>query len=499
MNRTSLGTGVLLFVFAVAPVQATHQLPTPAVWWKLDETVLPPDGMTNGGFETYTTSPGVPDSWLLSGGSASSFTRETGTVHSGTNAVRITMPSPTAGQALGKVITGIVTMGVSNTACTWLKQSTSTSQAIRMMVQQNGAGIASTFGITGETSLRQHCVLFTPTMGNEYSIIIEIRSVGQVGDFVIFDDVAVRSSVTADDAIGTRDGTVSASVGTLGATGVQNTAYNFDGVGILSQTAATAVAPSTFFSLTAWFNPDTLPPSTGAYGIVASSQSPTGFRLFIEGTLRLEFDGAPGEIANLQSLGTPFTGQWHFAAATWDATTACLYVNGALQQCVRPGATPIPTSPYQVTIGSLGGEGFPFDGRIDDVRIYDKTLTESQISDLYLAPAHNPCTEQTTQINSVSSSVGTGLIRTLTILGVMVGVLSTIGFVFGRRTGAFILLALTTILAAGTGTPTVAATDPCFITGDAGVDSFSTFTITASFYMALTLLVVGAIALARRG
>jgi hypothetical protein len=69
---------------------------------------------------------------------------------------------------------------------------------------------------------------------------------------------------------------------------------------------------------------------------------------------------------------------WTHLAATYDGTTLRLYVNGALA-----GSTPL-TGPLDTTTGPLriGGNAIRsewFNGLIDEVRVYNRALTQGEI------------------------------------------------------------------------------------------------------------------------
>jgi hypothetical protein len=68
---------------------------------------------------------------------------------------------------------------------------------------------------------------------------------------------------------------------------------------------------------------------------------------------------------------------WTHLACTFNGTTAKLFVNGT-EVASRPETTPITTSDEPAHIGgNFYGEWFP--GRIDEVRIYNRALTEEEI------------------------------------------------------------------------------------------------------------------------
>lgn len=76
-------------------------------------------------------------------------------------------------------------------------------------------------------------------------------------------------------------------------------------------------------------------------------------------------------------------GQWIHAAAVYDGATMRLYQDGDLVGSVAKSGT-ISTNPgVPVAIGNQpAGAGRPFDGNIDDMRIYDRALTAAEIQAL---------------------------------------------------------------------------------------------------------------------
>ena len=67
---------------------------------------------------------------------------------------------------------------------------------------------------------------------------------------------------------------------------------------------------------------------------------------------------------------------WHYVVATWDGTTAKIYVDGILDMTPGTLASPIDSSSsYPVMIGDYGNASAVFNGYIDEVKIYNRALT----------------------------------------------------------------------------------------------------------------------------
>lgn len=75
------------------------------------------------------------------------------------------------------------------------------------------------------------------------------------------------------------------------------------------------------------------------------------------------------------------TGQWVHFAGTWSGTTARVYVDGVLKGSITISG-PLVASTGMLRIGGLVSSGNRyFDGSMDEVRIYDRALSQSEIQD----------------------------------------------------------------------------------------------------------------------
>lgn len=103
------------------------------------------------------------------------------------------------------------------------------------------------------------------------------------------------------------------------------------------------------------------------------------------GALRVEIGG--GSVRGTKDLRD---GQWHHVAgvlpvlAAPNATNILLYVDGAPEPLGSSISSPINTDSISATIG-VDSQNRHFNGLIDEVRIYDRALTASEIAALYSA------------------------------------------------------------------------------------------------------------------
>ncbi|HVZ59748.1 MAG TPA: LamG-like jellyroll fold domain-containing protein, partial [Terriglobales bacterium] len=80
----------------------------------------------------------------------------------------------------------------------------------------------------------------------------------------------------------------------------------------------------------------------------------------------------------LTSSSAVAAGQFYHIACTWNGATALMYVNGTQNASAAQGVTPsVNTAP--LTIGQYGGNSDPTSGIIDEVRIYNRALSATEI------------------------------------------------------------------------------------------------------------------------
>lgn len=75
--------------------------------------------------------------------------------------------------------------------------------------------------------------------------------------------------------------------------------------------------------------------------------------------------------------------RWYHVATTWDGSTITSYVNGHIDRTASYSNT-LDTGTNNLNIGRAANGGFHLDGLIDEVAIWNRALTASQIEKLFL-------------------------------------------------------------------------------------------------------------------
>ncbi len=165
-------------------------------------------------------------------------------------------------------------------------------------------------------------------------------------------------------------------------------AYSFDGVDdYISVANSASLNPTTAITLSAWIKPLSITANT-YYEIMR--QESGGRKLFsfqnvgTQLTLGLSTGGLYWETDFPITASTFTDGQWHYVVYTYDGSYAKLYIDSALNNSqAHTGAIDAGTS--SLYIGSLNGASEFFNGTIDEVQIYNRSLSAQEISAIYTA------------------------------------------------------------------------------------------------------------------
>ncbi|WP_104734026.1 choice-of-anchor D domain-containing protein [Hanstruepera ponticola] len=145
------------------------------------------------------------------------------------------------------------------------------------------------------------------------------------------------------------------------------------------------------FSLEAWILQEvTKPLGTIISKRDAKTTNKRGYHLGITNTNHVIlrwFDDSGNTIANLTSSDPITNNKWHHVAATFDGTTAKIYIDGIEVGNSTPSSPPSNTS-YKFFIGAMHDSSSPstpihhFNGFIDEVRIWNVGLSATQIREM---------------------------------------------------------------------------------------------------------------------
>ena len=201
-----------------------------------------------------------------------------------------------------------------------------------------------------------------------------------------------------DDGSGTTaaDSSGDGNTGTLGGSplptwtnGKLDGALSFNGsqtVGVPDNAALDLSGP---WTVSGWIELSAMPAS-GYLGPVLKKSNGAAFNYLLAYNNGAYFAGTGWVILyydasnHLQSTSygtTAVLNQWYFLAGVWDGTTLSLYLNGGLVGSSTPSASPNGSSGGGLTIAA--GVSNSLTGMLDDVRIYNRALSATDVAALY--------------------------------------------------------------------------------------------------------------------
>jgi len=134
------------------------------------------------------------------------------------------------------------------------------------------------------------------------------------------------------------------------------------------------------FSVSAWVNYQTLDEGDDLYILEGFSPDNAPLFYYNDNTALKVFNDGSG-VATSNSINLD-SGEYYHTTFTYDGSNIGFYFNG---NNVGTGTGTFPTNPDNWVIGRGNANDGGADYKIDDVRIYNRPLTDSEISDIHNA------------------------------------------------------------------------------------------------------------------
>lgn len=195
-------------------------------------------------------------------------------------------------------------------------------------------------------------------------------------------DNADTSGGTTTDVWGDNDATINgATTGASGAnqTYTTNEAHSFDGVDDYEDTGVKILDGVSNFTVAVWIYPRDLQD----FGFVFNENDDSnGTRLYVgnsgdDVTFEIEESGNNISVKYLSLSAN----QWTHVAGTYDGSNITIYIDGAQEGSTSASLNIV--SATTTEFGRQSGNDRNFDGNIDDLRLYNKALSSTEVSDLY--------------------------------------------------------------------------------------------------------------------
>ncbi len=188
----------------------------------------------------------------------------------------------------------------------------------------------------------------------------------------------LENASQATDAAGSHTGTNNGATITTGKIG---NAYYFNGSSSVSINSNSDISDYDEFTIAAWIYPTVK--VTSNKGILSKVTPGRDFVMQLVSTSKFNGHFYDGVYKHCSSSSDVPLNTWTHILCTWKNNQWRIYYNGTLDKtCNFSGYEPDWLS-NKLTIGALQGTSEAFNGRIDEVRIYNRALTATDVAALY--------------------------------------------------------------------------------------------------------------------
>lgn len=192
----------------------------------------------------------------------------------------------------------------------------------------------------------------------------------------------------AGDSAGLNNGTVTGATLTTDRFGKSNSAYNFNAS--LSNYITIPATPfkNANYTFSLWINANTLP-ANGTNNVIFSIGGSGGDQGISMNNNYLNYNGVASYSSGATAIATQgkvlTTSKWYHIVSVRDSNYLRTYVDGKLTGVSQSsnGALPAYGTSTVAKIGARYNQTINFDGKIDEVRIYNRALDSNEVKSLY--------------------------------------------------------------------------------------------------------------------
>lgn len=215
-----------------------------------------------------------------------------------------------------------------------------------------------------------------------------------------------------DESGNGNNGTVNGATLTTDRFGNTGNAYSFDGVDdFISVPDSPILELGNSYSIGVWINFTSNPLNEFTAISKERQLDGTGLAIIIDNTAKVAHGFINGANYSFYSLNSLSFARWNYVVITYDGLSAKLFLDGVSNNSSNFSQSLINSTlnwyfGKEFTTNGGGSSGYTnryFDGKIDDIGIWNRALTDQEISDLYNA---NICYEHVTVTDTLVINTG---------------------------------------------------------------------------------------------
>jgi len=192
-----------------------------------------------------------------------------------------------------------------------------------------------------------------------------------------------------DESGNGNNGTVNGASLTSDRSGNGNNAYSYDGVNDFIEVQNNSSLNPTNYTVSAWVNPSGFylnNQDDANYIVGKGNDYNQGNYSLLYKSLNRKAYGAIGVFNFVNTTSSINTGNWYNLISTWDGTNLKIYFNGILENTSVSNSINIGNSNENLFFGTMAtNPTWPYwlNGKIDDIGIWNRALTQQEITALY--------------------------------------------------------------------------------------------------------------------
>ena len=219
---------------------------------------------------------------------------------------------------------------------------------------------------------------------------------GLIGYWIMNEGAGLRVNDLANNNFGTCTNMAMSGATSNWAGSALGGCLNFDGVDDHVNIGDIPLFDTTFtnLSISAWVYPTSVTPSNKGVTGKGGAVNQRGFALFVLNGGTISFDNwtsASGTEHSTNTTEAIVSNKWYHLAGTFQGGVAGkVYINGRLSvtntTAIIANTSGNNTSTLRIGDRGDGGASSPFIGSIDEVRIYNRVLSDNEVKQLYNTP-----------------------------------------------------------------------------------------------------------------
>jgi len=157
----------------------------------------------------------------------------------------------------------------------------------------------------------------------------------------------------------------------------------FDGVRTFANGSTPTLNATPSASIVAWFKTSVQQSNRYIFSLPYTSSGGNGLDLNVNGALLKAYSRVSGVGPDPNVTVNYYDGRWHQGVSLFNGTHTCVFFDAAISNCMPRSGSLQTSASGEYNVGRFGTYGAYFNGSIDEVAVYNRSLSPAEISQMY--------------------------------------------------------------------------------------------------------------------